>query len=237
MAGRASLLCWRVLTGVLLLSLHAASGSLLPAQDTVQSPAKEAASAQQVKVERLIVQLGDSQYANRIRAQEELKQLGLAAFDALHRAQEHDDIEIAMRARYLVRSMRVQWALADDPPAVRKLLVAYGDRSSAERKNRMANLAKLPENQGITALCRLVRYESNEPLSKRAALLVMQHEQQAQADKVAGQLRQVIGTSRRTAAKWVLAYAQTLQKPETVLATWDKLTRAEEVTLSQFPKQ
>ena len=145
-----------------------------------------------------------------------------------------------MRARYLVRSMRVQWALADDPPAVRKLLVAYGERSSAERKNRMENLAKLPENQGITALCRLVRYESNEPLSKRAALLVMQHEQsqeQAQADKIAGQLRQVIGTSRRTAAKWLLAYAQTLQKPETVLATWDKLTRAEEVTLSQFPKQ
>ena len=240
MAGRASLLCWRVLTGVLLLSLQAASGSLLPAQDTDQSPAKEAAAAQQVKVARLIIQLGDSQYANRIRAQEELKQLGLAAFDALHRAQEHDDIEIAMRARYLVRSMRVQWALADDPPAVRKLLVAYGDRSGAERKNRMENLAKLPENQGITALCRLVRYESNEPLSKRAALLVMQHEQPAeptQSDKVADQLRQVIGTSRRTAAKWILAYAQTLQKPETVLATWDKLTRAEEVTLSQFPKQ
>ncbi|MFP6671765.1 MAG: hypothetical protein VB857_10155, partial [Pirellulaceae bacterium] len=240
MAGRASLLCWRVLTGALLLSLHASPGNLLSAQDTDQSPAKDASSAQQVRVDRLIIQLGDSQYANRVRAQEELKQLGLAAFDALHRAQEHDDIEIAMRARYLVRSMRVQWALADDPPAVRKLLVAYGERSSDERKNRMENLAKLPENQGLTALCRLVRYESNEPLSKRAALLVMQHKQsqeQAQADKVAGQLRQVIGTSRRTAAKWILAYAQTLQKPETALATWDKLTRAEEVTLPQFPKQ
>lgn len=240
MAGRGFLLSWRIVIGALFLALSAGRNSRLPAQATDQPATKEASSAQQLKVDRLIIQLGDPQYANRTRAQEELKQLGLAAFDALHRAQEHDDIEIAMRARYLVRSMRVQWALVDDPPAVRKLLVAYGDRSSAERKNRMENLAKLPENQGLTALCRLVRYEANEPLSKRAALLVMQHELSAeppQAEKVAGQLKQVIGTSRRTAAKWILAYTQTLQEPETVLATWDKLTRAEEVTLAQFPKQ
>ena len=229
----------QIVSGPLLLALLIVWSSDLFAQ-APDLPATKGATAEQIKVDRLITQLGDSQYANRVRAQEELKQLGLAAFDALHRAQEHDDIEIAMRARYLVRSMRVQWALADDPPAVRKLLVSYGDRSSAERKNRMENLAKLPEHQGLTALCRLVRYEANEPLSKRAALLVMQHElvsEEANSEKIAGQLKQVIGTSRRTAAQWILAYAETLQKPEAMLATWEKLTRAEEVTLSQFPKQ
>lgn len=208
---------------------------------SVDSPQATAnVSAQQAKVDRLIIQLGDSQYANRVRAQEALKQLGLAAFDALHRAQDHDDIEIAMRARYLVRSMQVQWALADDPPAVRKLLLRYGDRSSAERKNRMEQLAKLADNQGVTALCRLVRYEASEPLSKRAALLIMQQESPQQLERrkaIASQLKKETGTSRRTAAQWMLAYAQTLVKPAIAVATWDKLTREEEVTLSQFPKE
>ena len=111
MAGRGFLLSWRIVIGALFLALSAGRNSRLPAQATDQPATKEASSAQQLKVDRLIIQLGDPQYANRTRAQEELKQLGLAAFDALHRAQEHDDIEIAMRARYLVRSMRVQWAL------------------------------------------------------------------------------------------------------------------------------
>ncbi|MDE0735077.1 MAG: hypothetical protein OSB47_04595 [Pirellulaceae bacterium] len=228
---------WRTVCGALLLTLATGSWNVLPGQS---ADAPKAIAARQAQVDRLITQLGDSQYANRIRAQEKLKELGLSAFDALHLAQDHDDIEIAMRARYLVRSMRVQWALPDDPPAVRKLLSGYGDRSNAERKNRMENLSKLPENQGVVALCRLVRYEASEPLSKRAALLIMQQdapEKPAIRSEIAGKLREQTGTSRRTAANWMRAYAQTLVDPEAAVATWDKLTRAEEVTLSQFPKE
>ncbi|MFP6618638.1 MAG: tetratricopeptide repeat protein [Pirellulaceae bacterium] len=228
---------WRTACGALLLTLAIGSWNVLPGQ-SADSP--KTITARQVEVDRLITQLGDSQYANRIRAQEKLKELGLSAFDALHRAQDHDDIEIAMRARYIVRSMQVQWAFPDDPPAVRKLLSGYGDRSNDERKNRMENLSKLPENQGLVALCRLVRYEASEPLSKRAALLIMQQgapEKPAKRSEIAGKLREQTGTSRRTAANWMRAYAQTLVDPEAAVATWDKLTRAEEVTLSQFPKE
>ena len=217
------------------------AGFVLPLHAQTDSPAtNEPAAVLQREIDRLILELGDTQYANRVRAQAKLTELGLGAFDALHRAQDHDDIEIAMRARYLVRSMRIQWALPDDPPAVRKLLSGYGERSNAERKNRMENLSKLPENQGVVALCRLVRYEANEPLSKRAALLIMQQDPPKEAGKiesVAQTLRKQVGKSRRTAANWMRAYAQTLVDPESAVATWDKLTRAEEVTLSQFPKE
>ena len=81
----------QIVSGPLLLALLIVWSSDLLAQAPSQ-PATNGATAEQIKVDRLITQLGDSQYANRVRAQEELKQLGLAAFDALHRAQEHDDI-------------------------------------------------------------------------------------------------------------------------------------------------
>ncbi|MCP4812939.1 MAG: hypothetical protein GY888_10545, partial [Planctomycetaceae bacterium] len=207
------------------------AGFVLPLHAQTDSPStNEPAAVLQREIDRLILELGDNQYANRVRAQAKLTELGLGAFDALHRAQDHDDIEIAMRARYLVRSMRIQWALPDDPPAVRKLLSGYGERSNAERKNRMENLSKLPENQGVVALCRLVRYEANEPLSKRAALLIMQQDPPKEAEKidsVVQTLRKQVGKSRRTAANWMRAYAQTLVDPESAVATWDKLTRAE----------
>ena len=76
----------QIVSGPLLLALLIVWSSDLLAQPPSQ-PATKGATAEQIKVDRLITQLGDSQYANRVRAQEELKQLGLAAFDALHRAQ------------------------------------------------------------------------------------------------------------------------------------------------------
>lgn len=230
----------RFLCGMLIVTFNTTSLALLSAQtgDTPQTIAE--VEAQQRKIDQLITQLGDPQYANRVQAQAELKAMGLTAFDALHRARDHDDIEIAMRARYLVRSMQVHWAFVDDPAAVRRILVKYGDHSSSERKTRMEQLAKLEKYQGVNALCRLVRYEASEQLSKQAALLIMQQEppqEPAQRKTIAFQLRQETGPSRRAAARWLKNYAQTLLEPKSAIATWDKLTRAEEVTLSQFPKK
>src|SRR5690349_18652005 len=57
------------------------------------------------RIARLIEQLGADDFGTRERAQSELAQLGLEAYDALHAAQTHHDPEIALRARYLVSSM------------------------------------------------------------------------------------------------------------------------------------
>ena len=64
----------------------------------------------QKRLLRLIEQLGDNRYTIRERAQAELAKLGFAAFEALTEAQHDDDIEIALRAQYLVRSMRIEWS-------------------------------------------------------------------------------------------------------------------------------
>src|SRR5690606_13823104 len=78
-----------------------------PAARTAAVAAGEAPSNtdQQVTIDRLIEQLAADDFASRERAQAELSKLGLEAFDALHVAQNHHEPEIALRARYLVRSM------------------------------------------------------------------------------------------------------------------------------------
>ncbi len=121
----------------------------------------------------LIEQLGAPEYATRERAQEELLRLRLDAFDALNEAQFSDDIEIALSARYLVSSMQVNWSSEDDSPEVKQLLRGYGNRPENERRNLIEQLAMLGAAQAVRPLCRLIRYEAAEKLSKHAALCVM----------------------------------------------------------------
>ena len=54
------------------------------------------------RVQELIEQLGSTDFALREKAQRELTQIGLAAFEALQVAQDHPDLEISSRARYLI---------------------------------------------------------------------------------------------------------------------------------------
>src|SRR3972149_5782572 len=62
--------------------------------------------SQQEQIAKLIDQLGDKDYFVRQRAQDELSRLGFEAFDALMAATTNDDLEIASRAKYLLRLMR-----------------------------------------------------------------------------------------------------------------------------------
>ncbi|MFP6649508.1 MAG: tetratricopeptide repeat protein [Pirellulaceae bacterium] len=186
----------------------------------------------------LIEQLGHDDFNRREFAQRKLRQLGLAAYDAVHRAQQHDDIEVAKRARYLVRSMRIQWSREYDPAVIRRILVGYGDKSPEERRNRMEELAH--QEQGQLVLCRMVRYESTSPLSKYAALLIIQQERPAdesQAKALAASLHDAVRQSAQTAAGWIRVHAKTLEDPESALDQWEQICRQEETTLTQFPRE
>ena len=130
--------------------------------------------ASQERIAQLINQLGDSDYFVRERAEEELGQMGVEAFDALNDAENRDDVEIADRARYLIRLMRVQWVSDNDPTEVKRLLENYESLEEKERLGTIEQLASLPDNKGLTALCRLVRFEKSPLLAKRAALNVVQ---------------------------------------------------------------
>ncbi len=201
-----------------------------------------AASPQAVQADdqvgTLIRELGAADYAVRENAQAKLRRMGLDVFDQLYDAQTSDDIEIALRARYLLHSLNVRWAQEDDPLRVRELLRSYGDRAEDERRNLVDQLARLPENRGLLALCRIVRFETSNALSKHAALLVMQGKPNADGNAVAtlsDGITSSLGNSRREAAHWLRVYVSTLKDPMATLQDWARISEKEERTFQNTP--
>ncbi|MFM7845881.1 MAG: hypothetical protein ACKPEY_16850, partial [Planctomycetota bacterium] len=96
---------------------------------TANPPANSSAPDTARAIERWIGELGAEQYAQRERAQQELQQYGLEAFDALEAARRHDDIEISLRARYLLRRLSFDWSQPTDPPEVKANLQLYSEQS------------------------------------------------------------------------------------------------------------
>ena len=191
------------------------------------------------RLERLIEQLGSGLYVNREKAQIELQRLGLAAFDALFEARHHDDIEIGMRARFLIRSMQVSWSDENDTAAVVDVLRNYNDQNEASRRSRLDRLSRLENHIGVPALCRLARFETSSQLSKYAALGILRQVRphtHTKQSALADQITRGAGNSRRPAATWLRAYAQTLTAPTKSLPTWEQLTQLELRDVGEQPE-
>ena len=173
------------------------------------------------RIERLIHQLGDDDFARREQAERDLAQLGLAALDALLQARWNDDIEIATRAYRLVRRVEIEWARASDPPQVRELLQQYSKQPSAARTETMSRLAALDHPAGLVALARLSRFEPSETLSKEAALAFL-HRQQAPGDVASAtkEINRTLGTSTRPATNWIRRGVTMWRHPEGRLDEW-----------------
>ena len=181
------------------------------------------------RIERLIEQLGDDDYLVRQQAQEKLVELGFEACDALAVASTHEDLEIASRAKYLLRLMQVEWTVPDDPREVKEILTDFGHLSVEERSEKIEKLSALPDGMGVVALCRLVRFEKSAVLSKHAAMEILKLEPfDAELRGLrADLLREHLSASRRTAVNWVLTHIELRQNPETPLSKWKKLVEAE----------
>ena len=200
--------------------------------------AEDDAQVNRERISALIGQLGSSDFTTREIAQSRLRELGLVAFDQLHSAQTDNDIEIAKRATYLIRSLQVQWALRTDAPEVRRLLAKYDEKNPAGRRSLMEQLAALPAAKGLEALSRMVRFESDGRQSRYAALQVMVMElsdEVGYAEAHAARLQELHALSSRTAARWVEAYAKSLVDAEMAIPLWDQITRKEEQLLTTFP--
>src|SRR5690606_38654948 len=74
---------------------------------------------------------------------------------------------------YVAELITVGWTRDDDPPQVRQLLRDYGELAEDNRRERVGNLASLPADSGLAALCRIVRFEHSPLVSKAAALAIL----------------------------------------------------------------
>jgi len=220
-------------------ALAVAAALSLAAKNHRAFAAEGSSDEQEARIAELIEQLGSDQYATREKAQARLRALGLAAFDSLLEARNHRDIEVAIRVRYLLRGMPVAWVRDSDSVAVKSVLRNYGQQGRDDRINRMQLLAGLDNGQGVEALCRIMRFEVDSVLSKKAALqlfAIAAPDELPAKKELAAKIRAAVGTSRRPAADWVRTYATSLTAPQTTLETWNRLAQREIETLANNPE-
>lgn len=201
------------------------------------APAAKAAAPAALSTAELIRRLGANDYFVRQQAQTELMKQGFKAFEALNEATSDDDLEIAARARYLLRMIRVEWSVESDPPEVKKLLQDYETSQFEERLAKMHNLANFSGPAGIAALARLARYEQSQILSKRAALEIIGQTRTAEppSPKTAALLRRALEGSHRPAAGWLLCYARLSDDAPGAVRQWADICQAEQVVLRRTP--
>ncbi len=207
---------------------------------TAQAIAQEqpVAIAVDPEVSALIGQLGDSQYAIRQRAQDQLMKLGFSAFDALVEAQQHDDPEVAMQARYLVRRIRSGWTAENDPRPIREIMKNYEVQGDDERRAKIKQLGELPDDAGLKWLTRLARFEKSLELSKWAALEIMSRAPKDDAGwaRRAEVVQNELDGSQRAAAQWLAVYLAAHTDPAGSLQRWSELADAEQDTLLKQPQ-
>jgi len=188
------------------------------------------------QIAALIEQLGHPEYVVRERAQRALATLGFAAFDALTEAENHEDIEIASQAKYLVRMIRVDWTREDDPQHIKEILKDYELQAPHLRKVRMEQLAQLPDGGALACLCRIVRFEPSQKLSKQAALAVIKQTvptEEGAWQKRATIIQTALDRSTRPGSKWLRAYVLSRTDPQDALDEWVSLAGAEQRMLTE----
>ena len=209
------------------------------------------------QIRPLIEALGNADYFVRQKAELELCKIGFDAVDALTAATEYDDMEIATRANRLLNVIRSNWAIPGDPAEVSQLLTGYDSQDDSSREVKIIGLIHLPENQGIPAICRVIRYERSlmlakmaalrlleamagpdlpTPLEKRAVLDVPRSYRDTTNSDLTATLQKGLGTCRRAPARWVLAWLQAKGDPQALAEIWTQLIAEEEGLLFRQPR-
>ena len=147
--------------------------SLLPARALASSSSAGDESVSQQKVAELIAQLGDTNYAIRESATQQLRMIADHAIDQLlDAADQSNDLETALRAQWILET--VSLIRPDDPPEVADLLKNFSSRSLSQQISALSRLIRLEENAGIKPLARLIRTNRSASTSYLAALILLQ---------------------------------------------------------------
>ena len=158
------------------------------------------------EIDALVAALGADDYAEREAAAAQLNALGAAAVDPLLAAAElSDDLEIALRARWLVDTIPLE--TGRDPPEVAKLLDKYKRKGLAERVQVMHRLLRVDDDGGIEPLARIVRLD-RAALGSRVAAALLAREWQPDDPTWAGirdRITAGLGGSMRPAAAFLRA--------------------------------
>ena len=219
---------WLIVAALLLTSAQFQLEMSWAAQGPPTSTTEGAVDA---RIDGWIKQLGDPSYIRRQNAKEQLERTGLLAFEKLRVATSDPNIEIASNAQFLLQSMRVVWALPNDSFEVQRLLKDYDEFQPSQKLDRMQRLAKLDRTDSALALLRFVRFESDENLSKIAALHLMDTAVNERGKPTAADwysvIRDGLGDSQRTGAAWLRETLRSFDEGSTDLQPWKQFVQSE----------
>lgn len=190
------------------------------------SVAIEPTSESHEDVERLIAQLGGDRYVDRQRAQQELIRRGIEAFDQIQAASSHADPEIASAAKYILGQIDIPWTTADDPPEIRQFMRRFDEHSDAQRLQRIQALAIRSGPDVVSALCRIVRFDAAEYVSRTAATAILRP-RNPRTTFDASVVSRELGDSGRRGAAWIRLYAAQMQEPAATLPAWTEHLESE----------
>ena len=211
--------------------------ALLPATTVASSNAGEDSINQQ-KVAELIAQLGDTNYAIRESATQQLRMIADHAIDQLlDAADQSNDLETALRAQWILET--VSLIGPDDPPEVADLLKNFSSRSLSQQISALSRLIRLEENAGIKPLARLIRTNRSASTSYLAALILLQEWRPADPywPQLAAQIPDKLKISQRPAAvliKSLVNFSQVADNPENTLDQKQDAFESLEAALDNF---
>jgi hypothetical protein len=146
---------------------------LLPstAHAITRSAGEDATNQQEIA--ELITELGDSEYATRESATQQLRTIADHAIDQLlDAANQSNDLEVALRAQWILET--VSLVGPDDPPEVTELLKNFSNSSLSQQISTLSRLVRLENNVGVKPLARLIRTNRSASTSYLAALVLLQ---------------------------------------------------------------
>src|SRR5690349_15332174 len=164
-------------------------------------------------IQQLIRDLGSSQYTARRAAATELRQIGAEAYDLLDAATDSADPEVAASANYLLMQIPIRWVQADDHPLVRAAMRNYGQEPEARRLRRVEDLDRLSGGKGVSALCRIARFDHSLLVSKKAAMAIIRPAEKSneQTHIDSEVVERELGPSTRASALWLRQYLAQLR--------------------------
>ena len=188
------------------------------------SPASDA------EIARLVERLGSEDYFERRDAEQQLLQIGPQAFDSLKKAERDPDLEVASRAAYILRQLRVRWSRADDPAEVRRLLNRFDELAADRRFEIIDALSRLGDHAGVGALSRIARFDGTPHVARHAALTLIEMDLDG-AQSARAQIEREVGPSRRAPATWLRVLAEELRDPASSAGQWRAITEEEAALL------
>lgn len=187
----------------------AAMSLLAPAGNAGVVPGADAVEPEADSIAALVERLGDADYNVREGAAAELQAIGPAAVDALLSAAETaSDLEVALRARWIVEAIPLE--MGHDTPEAAGLLESYNGQGFELRVKVMHRLLRLEDDSGIEALARIVRLERTAEGSRVAAALLAREWRPGDRwwPVIAERTLKGLGRTRRPAGAFLRALAE-----------------------------